>query len=60
MTLPIIPLFLKQLGGNDQLIGLMVGIFTFSALIIRPPLFLVKLPIYSVALQSIYHLPFLL
>lgn len=36
MTLPTIPLFIKELGGNDQLIGLVVGIFTFSALILRP------------------------
>ncbi|MBE3570455.1 MAG: MFS transporter [Bacillales bacterium] len=36
MTLPTIPLFVKHLGGNDQLIGLVVGIFTFSALLIRP------------------------
>src|SRR5690625_6819983 len=32
MTLPTLPLFLKELGGNDQLVGLIVGIFTFSAL----------------------------
>ena len=36
MTLPTIPLFIKYLGGNDQLIGIVVGIFTFSALLIRP------------------------
>nr|WP_295970225.1 MFS transporter [uncultured Bacillus sp.] len=36
MTLPTIPLFIEKLGGNDQLIGLVVGIFTFSALILRP------------------------
>ena len=36
MTLPTIPLFVEELGGNDQLIGLVVGIFTFSALAIRP------------------------
>jgi MFS family permease len=36
MTLPTIPLFVEHLGGNDQLIGLVVGIFTFSALIVRP------------------------
>lgn len=36
MTLPTIPLFVEQLGGNDQLIGVVVGIFTFSALLIRP------------------------
>lgn len=36
MTLPTLPLFVKELGGNDQLIGVIVGIFTFSALLIRP------------------------
>lgn len=36
MTLPTIPLFVEKLGGNDQLIGYVVGIFTFSALLIRP------------------------
>lgn len=36
MTLPTIPLFVAHLGGNDQLIGIVVGFFTFSALLIRP------------------------
>ena len=36
MTLPTIPLFVEYLGGNDQFIGIVVGIFTFSALIVRP------------------------
>ncbi|MFB6469130.1 MFS transporter [Cytobacillus sp. Hz8] len=36
MTLPTIPLFVEHLGGNDQLIGFVVGIFTFSSLLIRP------------------------
>ncbi|MEQ6376583.1 MFS transporter [Bacillaceae bacterium S4-13-58] len=36
MTLPTIPLFVEHLGGNDQLIGMVVGIFTFSALLLRP------------------------
>lgn len=36
MTLPTIPLFVKELGGSDQLIGLVTGIFTFSALLLRP------------------------
>src|SRR5699024_5707024 len=36
MTLPTIPIFVNELGGSDQLIGVIVGIFTFSALIIRP------------------------
>src|SRR5699024_8138077 len=36
MTLPTIPLFVNKLGGSDQLVGVIVGVFTFSALIIRP------------------------
>lgn len=36
MTLPTIPLFVEHLGGNDQLIGFVVGIFTFSSLLLRP------------------------
>ncbi|MCM3570658.1 MFS transporter [Neobacillus mesonae] len=36
MTLPTIPLYVEDLGGNDQLIGFVVGIFTFSALFLRP------------------------
>jgi predicted MFS family arabinose efflux permease len=36
MTLPTIPLFVEDLGGNVQLIGFVVGIFTFSALALRP------------------------
>lgn len=36
MTLPTIPLFVEKLGGNDQLIGVVVGIFTFSSLLLRP------------------------
>lgn len=36
MTLPTIPIFIKELGGTDQLIGMIVGVFTFSALLFRP------------------------
>lgn len=36
MTLPTIPLFVKELGGSDQVVGMIVGVFTFSALIFRP------------------------
>jgi MFS family permease len=36
MTMPTIPLFVNHLGGNDQLVGFVVGIFTFSALLVRP------------------------
>ncbi|MET3695824.1 predicted MFS family arabinose efflux permease [Bacillus oleivorans] len=36
MTLPTIPLYVETLGGSDRLIGFIVGIFAFSALLIRP------------------------
>jgi len=36
MTLPTLPLFVEKLGGSDQLIGMVVSIFTLSALLIRP------------------------
>lgn len=36
MTLPTLPLFVKELGGSDQIVGLIVGVFTFSALLFRP------------------------
>src|SRR5690625_299542 len=36
MTLPTLPLFVKELGGSDQVIGIVVGAFTFSALLFRP------------------------
>lgn len=36
MTLPTLPLFVKELGGSDQIVGLVVGVFTFSALLFRP------------------------
>ena len=36
MTLPTLPLFVKELGGSDQMIGVIVGFFTFSALLVRP------------------------
>lgn len=36
MTLPTLPIFVKEIGGSDQMIGIVVGIFTFSALLSRP------------------------
>ncbi len=36
MTLPTLPIFVKEIGGSDQMIGFVVGVFTFSALVIRP------------------------
>ncbi len=35
MTLPTIPIFVKELGGSDQLVGMVVGIFALSALVAR-------------------------
>src|SRR5690625_473109 len=36
MTLPTIPIFVNELGGSDRDIGIIVGIFTFSALLLSP------------------------
>src|SRR5690625_1057198 len=36
MTLPTIPIFINTLGVSEQIIGIIVGIFTFSALLFRP------------------------
>ncbi|HEY9577916.1 MAG TPA: MFS transporter [Pseudobacillus sp.] len=36
MTLPTVPLFVEYLGGSEQSIGIVTGIFTFSALLLRP------------------------
>ncbi|WP_066190199.1 MULTISPECIES: MFS transporter [Gracilibacillus] len=36
MTLPTVPLLVQELGGSNQMIGIITGIFTFSALLIRP------------------------
>lgn len=36
MLIPTLPLYVSQLSGNNTLVGLVVGIFTFSALLVRP------------------------
>jgi MFS family permease len=36
MLLPTLPLFIKQLGGNEGQVGLVVGVFMLSAVIFRP------------------------
>lgn len=36
MLMPTLPVYAKHLGGTDTAVGLVVGIFTFSAVIIRP------------------------
>lgn len=36
MIFPVLPLYIKQLGGTDDVIGLVMGIFTVSTVISRP------------------------
>lgn len=36
MLLPTLPIYAKELGGSDASAGLVIGIFTFSAVLIRP------------------------
>jgi len=36
MLIPTLPLYVRELGGNDMMVGWVVGSFTFSALLIRP------------------------
>ena len=35
MTLPMLPFFISDIGGSDQIIGVIIGFFTFSALFTR-------------------------
>ncbi|NLL17991.1 MAG: MFS transporter [Clostridia bacterium] len=36
MLLPTLPIYVKNLGGGDTSAGLVVGLFTFSAVLVRP------------------------
>ncbi|TDG00764.1 MFS transporter [Paenibacillus piri] len=36
LLLPTLPLFIKQLGGSESQIGLVMGVFTLSAVVFRP------------------------
>ncbi|MTI80537.1 MAG: MFS transporter [Firmicutes bacterium] len=36
MLLPTMPVYVKQLGGQESVVGLVIGIFTVSAVIVRP------------------------
>src|SRR5699024_838542 len=36
MPLPTSPMLVKDLGGSDQAVGVIVVVFTFSALVLRP------------------------
>ena len=65
MTLPTLPLFIQEIGLDDRYVGLIVGIFTFSALLLRPiggqlldsigrgPVFITGLIILVVSLYSL-------
>ena len=65
MTLPTLPLFVQEIGASDRWIGIVVGIFTFSALLIRPtagkmldtkgraPVFLTGLVIFVISMFSL-------
>ncbi|WP_342388491.1 MFS transporter [Salinicoccus bachuensis] len=65
MTLPTLPLFVQEIGASDRWIGIVVGIFTFSALLIRPsagklldtkgraPVFLTGLALFVVSMFSL-------
>ena len=65
MTLPTLPLYVQEITASDTWVGLIVGVFTFSALLIRPfgghildksgraPVFLTGLLILVVSLYSL-------
>src|SRR5699024_820405 len=65
MTLPTLPLYVQEIGSNETWVGIIVGIFTFSALLIRPfggklldttgraPVFLIGLAILVLSLYSL-------
>ncbi len=65
MTLPTLPLFVQEIGASDRWIGIVVGIFTLSALLIRPtagkmldtkgraPVFITGLIIFVVSMFSL-------
>ncbi|MDF2722588.1 MAG: major facilitator family transporter, partial [Paenibacillus sp.] len=36
LLVPTMPLFVKQLGGNESHVGLVMGLFTISAVAVRP------------------------
>lgn len=65
MTLPTLPLYVQEIGSNETWVGIIVGVFTFSALLIRPfggklldttgraPVFLTGLAILVLSLYSL-------
>lgn len=65
MTLPTLPLYVQEIGSSETWVGIIVGVFTFSALLIRPlggslldttgraPVFLIGLTILVLSLYSL-------
>ncbi|MDO5359846.1 MAG: MFS transporter [Jeotgalicoccus sp.] len=65
MTLPTLPLYVQEIGSSETWVGIIVGIFTFSALLIRPfggkmldttgraPVFITGLAILVISLYSL-------
>lgn len=65
MTIPTLPLYVREIGASERFIGLVVGIFTFSALLVRPkagqwidskgraPVFLIGLVILALSIYSL-------
>ncbi|MDZ5000447.1 MFS transporter, partial [Clostridium perfringens] len=36
LLMPTLPMFIKELGGSESQVGFIIGVFTISAVIIRP------------------------
>ncbi|MFD2830286.1 MFS transporter [Corticicoccus populi] len=65
MSIPTLPLYVREIGASERFIGLVVGIFTFSALLVRPkagqwidskgraPVFLIGLIILTLSTYSL-------
>lgn len=65
MSIPTLPLYVREIGASERFIGLVVGIFTFSALLVRPkagqwidskgraPVFLIGLVILALSTYSL-------
>ena len=69
MLQPTLPIYVKELGGTDSVVGLVTGIFTVSALIARPfagktldkigrkPVFIIGLAIFAASVLAYSWLP---
>lgn len=36
LLVPTLPIFIKEIGGNESQVGLMMGMFTIAAVVVRP------------------------